>query len=419
MDKHTFRVLEFDKVLDMAAHFAITAPGRKVLLNTRPLSRIEESRRRIGLVSECLRVIAEGRTFGIERFDDLMPLFQKVRPANALLSPKELRSFLPLFNTAINLRRMIEAPSCPGLGAIVSKLATHTHIRDSIEGAINRDWDIRDNASPALSSIRKGIRSCEGRIRKILEGILKQASLSIYIQDFYLAERNKRWVIPVKRDFKSHIPGVVHDISNTGMTVYVEPYSIQHLGNELDSLRAEEKLEEFRILQGLAHLLREDLNDIEEALAYDALIIEHTLTQQDVAKAVGKSRAYITNTLRLLKLDDILRRYIVDGLLSGGHGRALLGVEDEKLRSQLAEKVVLESLSVRETERLAGKTKLIKNTILSRDVKDTFLIEYESDLQSVFGTKVNIKHGKKKGKIEIEYYNDDDLNRILHMLKKK
>lgn len=257
MDEHTFRVLEFNKVLEMAAVFAVTTPGRYVVQKTRPLSRIEDSRRQIELVSECLQLMAEGRTPGIEYFDDLIPLFQKVRPANAVLDPKELRSFLPLFNTAYNLRRMNEAPSCPGLGVIVSKLLTHTHIREAIEGAINREWEIRDDASPSLSSIRNGIRSCEGRIKKVLEGILKQKDLTTYIQDFYLVERNKRWVIPVKRDFKSHIPGVVHDISNTGVTVYVEPYSIQHLGNELDSLRAEEKLEEYRILQGLAYLLRE------------------------------------------------------------------------------------------------------------------------------------------------------------------
>lgn len=169
----------------------------------------------------------------------------------------------------------------------------------------------------------------------------------------------------------------------------------------------------------IENVQREDLNDIEEAMAYEALISEHALTQQAVAKAVGKSRTYITNTLRLLKLAEDLQRYIIDGELSGGHGRALLGLEDEKLRMELAEKVVMECLSVRETERLVAKSKLIKNSTVSRDVKDAFVIEYESDLQSIFGTKVNIKQGRKKGKIEIEYYNDEDLSRILTMLKDK
>ena len=169
----------------------------------------------------------------------------------------------------------------------------------------------------------------------------------------------------------------------------------------------------------IENVQREDLNDIEEAIAYEALIGEHALTQNDVAKAVGKSRTYITNILRLLKLSDDLRKYIIDGDFSGGHGRALLGLEDEAVRAQLAERVVAESLSVRETERMVAKAKMLKNTTVSRDVKDAFIIEYESDLQSKFGTKVNIKQGRKKGKIEIEYYNDDDLSRILNMLKTK
>ncbi len=146
----------------------------------------------------------------------------------------------------------------------------------------------------------------------------------------------------------------------------------------------------------IENVQREDLNDIEEAMAYESLISEHSLTQQNVAKAVGKSRTYITNTLRLLKLNDDLQKFIIDGDLSGGHGRALLGVEDEKLRNELANRIVEESLSVRETERLVSKAKMVKNNVVSRDVKDSFLIEFESDLQSVFGTKVNIKQGRKK-----------------------
>jgi DNA mismatch repair protein MutS2 len=263
MDKHTLRVLEFGKVLQMAAFYAVTVPGRNAVQNTVPLSNMGEIRSKIELVSECLRLIAEGRTTGIEHFDDLSSLMRKVRPANSLLDPTELRSLLPLFSSALSLSKMNEDSSCPGLASIVLELITHPHIVRAIEAAIDREWKIRDNASSELLSIRNGIRSCEKRIKKVLDGMLKQEDLEPYIQEFYLAERNKRWVIPVKRDFRSHVPGVVHDISNTGVTVYVEPYSIQQLGNELESLRSEEKLEEYRILKGLTSLVREHLHDIE------------------------------------------------------------------------------------------------------------------------------------------------------------
>ncbi|MBI5740705.1 MAG: endonuclease MutS2 [Nitrospirae bacterium] len=279
MDAHTLRVLEFDKVLEMAAIFAVTAPGRLAVEKTGPLKRIEEARQQIGLVSECARLLSEGYAFGIEHFDDLSPLFKKVRPGDAVLEPFELRSFLPLFYSAFNLKILAENPSCPGLGAIVSRLAADTRTRKAIERAIDREGKIRDEASAELSHIRKSIKSCEVRIKGLLEEILGRKDLAPYLQDNYLAERNSRWVIPVKRDFKGRVPGVVHDISNTGETIYVEPYAIQNLGNDLESLRAEEKLEEYRILRGLSGLLRENLREIGE----DYRIVAHVDALQSMA----------------------------------------------------------------------------------------------------------------------------------------
>jgi DNA mismatch repair protein MutS2 len=264
MDQHTFRILEFDKILEMAAVFALTAPGRDVVLSIKPLKDLGEIRQRIALISECRNLLSEGQYPGIEHFDDLSLLFQKVRPVDAVLEPLELKTFLPLFYSAFNLKILSESPSYTRLGIIVSQLTTHPGIKKAIGHALDIEGKIRDEASPELFNIRRGIKSCEGRIKGMLEGILQQKETILYLQDIYLAERNNRWVIPVKRDFKGNVPGIVHDISNTGETVYVEPYSIQHLGNELESYRAEEKLEEYRILQRLTALLRERLHEIEE-----------------------------------------------------------------------------------------------------------------------------------------------------------
>jgi DNA mismatch repair protein MutS2 len=264
MDQHTFRILEFDKILEMAAEFSVTAPGRNVVRSIKPLKDIGEIKQRTGLVSECRDLLSERQYPGIEHFDDLSLLFQKSRPVDAVLEPLELRAFLPLFYSAFNLKILSESPSYIKLGTIVSQLTTHPGIKKAIERALDNEGKIRDDASPELFNIRRGIKSCEGRIKVMLEGILQQKEMILYLQDFYLAERNNRWVIPVKRDFKGNVPGIVHDISNTGETVYVEPYSIQHLGNELESYRAEEKLEEYRILQRLTALLRECLHEIED-----------------------------------------------------------------------------------------------------------------------------------------------------------
>ncbi len=263
MDEHSFRVLEFEKILRMAAGFAVTAPGLERVLNTRPLKTVGEIRERIDLISECRRFVSEGRTFGVEHFEDLSPLFQRIRPADSVLSPMELRAFLPIFYSAINLEILSNDPEYAGIGAIVSGLTTHPDIKKAIENSVDREGQLSDGASAELSYIRQSIRSCEKKIKGVLDGILKQKDLQQHLQDFYLAERNNRWVIPVKIDSKGSVPGIVHDISNTGETVYVEPYAIQHLGNELESYRAGEKLEEYRILRRLCSLLRERLPEIE------------------------------------------------------------------------------------------------------------------------------------------------------------
>lgn len=170
----------------------------------------------------------------------------------------------------------------------------------------------------------------------------------------------------------------------------------------------------------IENLQREDLNAIEEALAYRSLIEHYEVTQEEISEAVGKSRPHITNTLRLLNLGENIIVMIENGKLTAGHGKALLRVSDLEKQLELANKVKEEELSVRETERLAKKI-VEENTDLNNKKssikeKDIFIVDVEEKLTNVFGTKVNISKGKKKGKIEIEYYNEDDLNNIVSML---
>lgn len=170
----------------------------------------------------------------------------------------------------------------------------------------------------------------------------------------------------------------------------------------------------------IENLQREDLNAIEEALAYRSLIEHYQVTQEEISEAVGKSRPHITNTLRLLNLGENIIVMIEHGQLTAGHGKALLRVSDLEKQLELANKVKEEELSVRETERLAKKI-VEENTDLNNKKssvkeKDIFIVDVEEKLTNVFGTKVNISKGKKKGRIEIEYYNEDDLNNIVSML---
>ena len=168
----------------------------------------------------------------------------------------------------------------------------------------------------------------------------------------------------------------------------------------------------------IENLQREELNPIEEALAYRSLIKNYEVTQEEISEAVGKSRPHITNTLRLLNLPQKIMDMIDQGQITAGHGKALLRVNDENLQLELANKVIAEELSVRATEALAKKIceDNIKEVPKKSKEKDVFIVDVEEKLRNIFGTKVNISKGKKKGKIEIEYYNEDDLNNRVSML---
>ena len=167
----------------------------------------------------------------------------------------------------------------------------------------------------------------------------------------------------------------------------------------------------------IENLQREDLNPIEEALAYRSLIENHNVTQEEISEAVGKSRPHITNTIRLLNLRKEVIDMIECGQITAGHGKALLRITDKDKQLEVANKVIEEGLSVRATEILAKKISEEKDIkIPTKKEKDLFIVDVEEKLRNIFGTKVNISKGKKKGKIEIEYYNDDELNNIVGLL---
>lgn len=187
---------------------------------------------------------------------------------------------------------------------------------------------------------------------------------------------------------------------------------------EIDVIVREATESEIAQLALIENLQREDLNDIEQAIAYKSLIDDYRLTQDKVAKLVGKSRTYITNTLRLLNLESIFQGMIRDGVISSGHGRALLTLKSNGDRQKVADLIISKTLSVREVEDLVKKLSIKSVTNKSKREKPVEIQVTQNSLMDYFSTKVNIKHGVKKGKIEIEYYGDDDLNRILELMKK-
>ncbi len=168
----------------------------------------------------------------------------------------------------------------------------------------------------------------------------------------------------------------------------------------------------------IENIQREDLNSIEEALAYKKLINDFNLTQEELSKRIGKSRVSITNTLRLLNLSEDVQQYIIEGVISEGHGRALLGITDSKVQCELAQNVIDENLSVRELELLIRKLKTINTKSKPKQLNESnpYYKDVTYKLENYFGTKVNITNKNNKGKIEIEYYSEEDLQRILEII---
>lgn len=277
-----------------------------------------------------------------------------------------------------------------GLGALIPD-----EIQDDVK------TDIKDNASSSILIPLNKIINNSDQPRKFFDsdniaelaesiknhGIIQPLILKKHQKKYIIIAGERRWRAAKMLSLKE-VPAIVMDLSD------------------------KEVLE----ISLIENIQRQDLNPIEEALAYRKLIDEFNLTQQELSQRIGKSRVAITNTMRLINLDERVQQYLIESVISEGHGRTLLAVEDKDLQYKLAQKIIDEKLSVRELE------KLIKSVFKEKEEKkeevkfNPYVKDVENKLQDYFGTKVNINSKNKKGKIEIEYYSDDDLNRILELM---
>ena len=246
----------------------------------------------------------------------------------------------------------------------------------------------------------------------------------------------------VKQPRKRFDEGSLHDLADSIRTHgVIQPLTVRRLSSGYYQIIAGERRWRAAKLAGLReipaviieaddrkvmelglieNLQREDLNPVEEANGYKVLMDEYGLTQEEVAQRVGKSRPAVANALRLLALPDAVHQLLEEGKLSAGHARAILSVPSGELQKKLAQKVIAEDLSVRQTEalakRLAAGEKEPPSPPPGPDLS-IYLRAAEKDLAARFGRKVHIVNGKKKGKVELEYYNPEDLNALLELLE--
>lgn len=251
---------------------------------------------------------------------------------------------------------------------------------------INIDEIVVNNKQPRKDFDEEKLEELAASMEQ--HGVLQPVILRKVGRGYELVAGERRWRAAAKAGIKK-IPAVVKELSD---------------GDVLEIALIE-------------NLQREDLNPIEEASAYKQLMDEFGLTQEELAKRVGKSRSQIANTLRLLNLEKGILKFILEGKLTAGHARALLSIEDKKLRYELAKKISADGLSVRQAEQLAQNLLQKKKKKSSRQAAiSPIMSDIAEKMQQSLGTKVRIRGSEKRGKIEIEFYSSEELERILEVI---
>jgi DNA mismatch repair protein MutS2 len=222
--KEAFKVLEFDKVLELVAGRTHSEVSQKAVLAIQPFSRRQEIEERLGGVQEARRMASEGAPLPITRFGDLSGSIARVRPEGAVLEPVELYAFVPVMRIIGEVISRLEGRlDLPRLRKLTEGLTGFPGLLQSIERSVDGEGNVLDTASYALADLRVRIRGLDGKIRKRLEELTRSRQLTPFLQDEFVTKRSGRWVIPVRMDAKGQVRGVVHDVSRSGETAFVEP----------------------------------------------------------------------------------------------------------------------------------------------------------------------------------------------------
>lgn len=257
--------LEFGRLLEIIAQNAKSDASQSAILSITPLKSKDEIIERFSLIEEIRRLSQKGKPLNVLPFKDILPVLQRVRPEDAILEPLELSWLMDFLRAANEASMQIKGePSLLTLNELVKGLTGKPELLRILERSIDREGNILDSASPILSELRARKRQLESKIRKRLEEIINDERIVVFLQDRFITQRSGRWVIPVRMDSKGQVSGVVHDVSKSGETAFIEPLGIISLSNELENIIADEKAKEIRILKELSSRIRNVASEIEE-----------------------------------------------------------------------------------------------------------------------------------------------------------
>jgi len=265
MHADSLHALEFPAVREALAEGASTPLGRARCLSLEPASAIDDVRRSLALTSEAVRFTKDAGSLSISAPDDLESLLRTLDLGEQALDPLSLLGLARFVGSVSSVAAGI-GPSNPGLFAIAQRAASFEHEVRAIERAIHPSGDVNDDASPALREVRDKLRRARARLRSTLEALIRGRDTSKYLQDEIITDRNGRYVVVVRAEFREAIPGLVHGSSTSGASLYLEPMSTVEANNEIVSLTSREAEEIQRILRALTDAFRRRTDELEALL---------------------------------------------------------------------------------------------------------------------------------------------------------
>jgi len=320
------RLLDFDKLLKIIAGNCAGGPSADEVEDIVPFSDFDDIRKRQGLISEIMRMSQQGGPLRMSSFRDIAPLLNKVRPEGSMLDASELYQFIPVLSLAASLSaRILGADDAPLLKELAEGLTGQPEILRRLKKSVDSEGNVLDTASAVLSDIREQIRRLDNRISKRLEEMVRDERVAVFLQDDFITKRSGRWVIPVRMDSKGQISGVVHDVSNSGETAFVEPLGIINLANELENLSAEEKAEEIRILRNLSAQIRQAAEDI--SAEYKTIVYADALNAIALFADSLRMEMPAVNTSGLLHISRGRHPLLQLSFLRAGEGRQVVPLD--------------------------------------------------------------------------------------------
>ncbi len=305
MNEKSLRTLEFTKIISQLASLALTAPGQARCESLVPHDSLERAERAQNETDEALLVLLRRGDSPLIPFKDVSA-WLGLAAKGSVLSPRALLDIAELLRAANAAKNALEdggESRTPGISALAARLTPLRQLERTISDALISEEEVVDTASPQLADIRRHIRQCNDRIRDKLQSIAHGPQSSKYLQDSLVTMRNGRYVLPVRQEYRAQVPGIVHDQSSTGATLFIEPMAVVEAGNEMKGWQVKERQEIERILAELSDKVGEKADEIDENL--DILIeLDFRFAKAALARGMRAVRPKINQRgfIRLVKV---------------------------------------------------------------------------------------------------------------------